>query len=110
MIYYLVVHYSKEKAKNCDFTLKLFKNNSIKNLKKKIIGRNFPISNEDIIKYNIKYIDTNLDNSFINILKESKILFSSSIFDSSPNTVYNAIFNNIQVLIPENIDIPYLKK
>ena len=97
------------KLKNYDLLYRIISSNKIDNLKIIIIGLN-----NDIIKVNKKNIIYKgyLDNTLVNnILSNTKCYLCLSLYDSSPNTIVEAMINKCNIITSHNIgNINYLNK
>lgn len=93
----------KRTTKNGSIVIELFKNKRLKCYNKIIIGKDFPIYDNDI--ENLTYINSNIQyKDFLKIVCQTKLIFIPSFYDSMPNLLYEAIINNCQVLISDTID------
>lgn len=97
----------KRKVKNPDLAISVFSDSRLRDLKKIIVGSNFP----DYIKKipNLIYIDKNIENNeFIQLLRNTRILFLPSFYDSMPNILYEAICNGVTPIISNKIECTLL--
>jgi hypothetical protein len=90
----------KRIAKNSKLALQIFSHPKMKKFKKIIIGNDFPISKINNID-NLTYMKLTSNDEFISILQQTKMCLIPSIYDSMPNTLYEAICNGV---------IPYISK
>tara|TARA_B110000971_G_C20038478_1_gene515971 strand:+ start:619 stop:3873 length:3255 start_codon:yes stop_codon:yes gene_type:complete len=98
----------KRIIKNSKLAVKVFSHPSLINLKKIIIGSDFPNDIHNI--KNLIYINKNIDHpDFLELLKNTKIVFIPSYYDSSPNILYEAICNSVIPLVSNNIECKLLK-
>jgi hypothetical protein len=94
-------------VKNPDLAIRLFSYSRMHHLKKVIIGSNFPNYIKNIP--NMIYIDKNIDNNaFIQLLRNTKILFLPSFYDSMPNILYEAICNGVTPVISNKVECTIL--
>lgn len=97
-----VVSSHRRVIKNSDFIFELFRHPALKNFNKIIVGK----YHEDFNKFGIENCNYYgfIDNKYVlKLMKQSKLLVIPSFNDSSPNVLYEALFNNCQILISKNI-------
>ena len=88
------------KIKNCKFVKKLFQQKEFKSLKKLVIGHG-SLFDTDIP--NIVILPPQPNHLISSFMKQCKVLVFPSLFDSSPNTVYEALESGCNVVISKNI-------
>ena len=88
------------KEKNNLFLINILKNPLFNKYTKLIVGKE---NNKFLDIPNSTVYDLQPHSTLMKLMKESKILLYPSLYDSNPNTVREAIYNNCLVLISNNI-------
>jgi len=88
------------KIKNCKFVKKLFQQAKFTSLKKLVIGQGDLF---DTGVPNIEIYPPQPNHLISSFMKQCKVLVFPSLFDSSPNTVYEALESGCNVVISKNI-------
>lgn len=89
------------KIKNPLFVKELFLDQRLSDVKKLVIGNGDLFNNSDIKKLTILKQQSN--SIVLEHMKNSKLLILPSLFDSSPNTVYEALECGCNVIISKNV-------
>ena len=90
----------KRKIKNPPFVNKLFLDKRLTQYKKIVIGDNNIF---DPLIENITILNQQLNSKVLEYMRNSKVLILPSLFDSSPNTIYEALECRCNIVTSKNI-------
>jgi glycosyltransferase involved in cell wall biosynthesis len=94
-------------VKNSVLACEIFSHKRLINYNKIIIGKDFPPALKTI--KNLTLIEVNIPHpEFIKMLKQTSVLFLPSYYDSMPNVLYEAIYNNVQPIVSDTIECSLL--
>ena len=89
------------KIKNSLFAKEFLSDQRFSNLKKIVLG-NGDLFNDPNIK-NITILKQQPNSIVLDYMRNSKLLILTSLFDSSPNTVYEALDSGCNIIISKNV-------
>lgn len=91
----------KRKIKNPLFVKELFLDERLSHIKKIVIGDGDLFNNSHI--KNLSILKQQSNSIVLDYMKNSKLLILPSLFDSSPNTVYEALEYGCNIIISKNV-------
>ena len=91
--------------KNCEYIFKLLSNIKLKKYKKIIIGNNYNLYSKKYNIENVVYKNAVIHSKNLEYISSSKVILIPSLFDASPNILYEALYLNTKPIVSQNVGI-----